>query len=197
MIRCVFFDRDGVVNRAPPEGGYVERWADFHLLPEFVETLRLVRKLGYAAVIVTNQRGVALGLMGRDAVEDIHRRLRAQLRDEAGLELLDILYCPHGAGECECRKPKPGMLLEAARRHGIDLAASWMVGDSERDVEAGAAAGCRTILVAPPGASSRADARFPDLAALRSGIAKRLAPSYKERAKGTPRPGDGGKEGRR
>jgi D-glycero-D-manno-heptose 1,7-bisphosphate phosphatase len=171
MIRCVFFDRDGVVNRYPGAGAYVERWADFHLLPDFVETLRIVRLRGYAAVIVTNQRGVALGRMGRETVEDMHRRLRDVLRTEHGLDLLDILYCPHDEGACDCRKPAPGMLLEAARRHDIDLRRSWMVGDSEKDVEAGRRAGCRTILVDDSRAPTRADARVADMAALRSGIA--------------------------
>jgi len=174
MIQCVFFDRDGIVNRSPGPGAYVERWADFHLLPDFVEVLRIVRSRGYAAVIITNQRGVALGRMTRETVEDMHQRLRDGLRAEHGLELLDILYCPHDEGACACRKPAPGMLLEAARRHDIDLGRSWMVGDSETDIEAGRRAGCRTIRVGGVGEPTRADARAPDMAALRSGIANLL-----------------------
>ncbi|TFG88234.1 MAG: HAD-IIIA family hydrolase, partial [Gemmatimonadales bacterium] len=132
---------------------------------------------GYAAVVVTNQRGVALGRMRREDVDDIHRRMRAALRETAGLDLLDVLYCPHDRGQCDCRKPSPGMLLEAARRHGIDLRRSWMIGDSEKDVEAGAAAGCRTVRVAPAGTPTGAGWRFDDMAALRSGIAKLLEPA--------------------
>lgn len=172
--RCVFFDRDGVVNRSPGPG-YVERWADFHLLPGFVASLRVVQEKGCQAVVVTNQRGVATGVMTLAAVEDIHRRLREQLR-AAGLELLDVMLCPHDRGQCECRKPKPGMLLEAAHRHGIDLASSWMVGDQEKDVEAGRSAGCRTVRVSPPGTETRADYRVDDMDALPELLDKVLTP---------------------
>jgi len=171
--KCVFFDRDGIVNRSPGPG-YVERWEDFHLLPEFVAILKIVRRLGFHAVIVTNQRGVALGKMTAETVEDIHARLRALLRHEHGLELLDILYCPHDRDACECRKPKPGMLLEAARRHRLHLASSWMVGDSASDVEAGRSAGCRTIRVGDGTGGAESDVRVKDMAALKSSIVRIL-----------------------
>ena len=176
MIRCVFFDRDGIVNRSPGAGVYVEHWAALHLLPEFVDVLRTVEQRGYAAVIVTNQRGIALGRMTSATVDDMHRRLRALLKETHGLELLDILYCPHDEGVCECRKPRPGLLLEAARRHAIDLRRSWMVGDSATDVEAGRRAGCRTILVGEPDSSTQPDVRVDTMAELPSVIANLLAP---------------------
>ena len=175
MNPCFFFDRDGIVNRSPPEGRYIERWEDFQLIPEFVRILRRVRERGYEAVVVTNQRGVALGVVAREEVERMHRNLREVLRTEHGVDVLDVLYCPHDEGVCECRKPQPGMLLEAARRHGLDLARSWMIGDSERDVEAGWRAGCRTILVRPAGRPTQAEFRVPDLAALESLVAEVLA----------------------
>jgi histidinol-phosphate phosphatase family protein len=168
-LKCVFFDRDGIVNRSPGPG-YVERWEDFHLLPDFVEALRIVTRLGFAAVIVTNQRGVALGCMTAETVEDLHRRLRATLKNQYGLEVLDIRVCPHDRDACECRKPKPGMLLDAARLHGIDLARSWMIGDSPRDAEAGRAAGCRTILVGEKAVPGMADYVFDSLASLRASL---------------------------
>jgi len=146
MRTCVFFDRDGIVNVSPGPG-YVERWEDFHLQDGFVNALAVCRGKGYDAVIVTNQRGIARGIVAEETVVDMHARLRRLLREKHRLEILDVLYCPHHAGSCACRKPKPGMLLEAARRHDIDLAASWMIGDSLRDIQAGRAAGCRTILV--------------------------------------------------
>lgn len=161
---CVFFDRDGVVNESPGPG-YVERWSDFHLLPGFVQSLRVVRDRGFDAVVVTNQRGIATGVMSLEVVEDMHRRLREELRKE-GLDLLDVMLCPHDRNQCECRKPKPGMLLAAARRHGIDLSSSWMVGDQEKDVDAGRNAGCRTIRVAPAGTGTKADYRVDDMDAL-------------------------------
>jgi D-glycero-D-manno-heptose 1,7-bisphosphate phosphatase len=167
LDRCVFFDRDGIVNVSPGPG-YVARWDDFELLPGFIEVLRLVDRRGYSAVVVTNQRGVARGVVDLDAVVRIHRKLREQLAGEHGLALLDVLMCPHDEGECECRKPRPGMLLEAARRHGLDLEASWMIGDSERDVEAGRRAGCRTVLVGAGAAGTVADFRVDDLEELKS-----------------------------
>lgn len=173
MTTCIFFDRDGIVNQSPGPG-FVERWADFHLLPEFVATLRIITQLGYKAVIITNQRGVALGRMTAADVEDIHRRLREILKTQHHLDLLDILYCPHDRDTCDCRKPKPGMLLEAARRHQIDLSKSWMIGDSARDVEAGHSAGCRTILVGEATPTIPPDHQLPDMAALSSTIATLL-----------------------
>jgi D-glycero-D-manno-heptose 1,7-bisphosphate phosphatase len=163
--KCVFFDRDGVVNRAP-ESLYVERWEDFHLLPGFVDSLRRVKALGYEAVVVTNQKCVALGIVSASVVDDIHGRLRETLAREHGLDLLDIITCPHDDGQCLCRKPQPGMLLEAARRHGLDLAQSWMIGDKERDIEAGHRAGCRTVLVAPGAGRTSADVRVADMTQL-------------------------------
>ena len=145
--RCVFFDRDGVVNRVPDPERYVTGWDKFHLLPAFVESLRIVRQRGFVAVIVTNQQGVGKGEYSLETVEEMHRNLRRVLAEQ-GLELLDVFCCPHLATDnCACRKPKPGMFLQAAEKHDIDLNASWMVGDQEHDVAAGHAAGCRCIRV--------------------------------------------------
>lgn len=144
--KCVFFDRDGIVNRDPGFGKYVERVEDFHIMPEFVAALRVVTEKGYAAVIVTNQRGVARGIMSLSEVESMHALLVEHLKG-LGLSLSGIYLCPHNNNECTCRKPQPGMLLRAAAEHDLDLTRSWMVGDTESDVEAGQRAGCRTVLV--------------------------------------------------
>jgi len=179
-MRCVFFDRDGIVN-VSPGAGYVERWEDFKLQPGFVQALRLVREAGYEAVIVSNQRGVALGRMSAETVEDMHERLRRTLRDDYGLDLLDVFYCPHDDRDgCDCRKPRPGMLVEAARRHGIDLARSWMIGDRERDMEAGRNAGCRTILVSAETEECTADFLVRDLDALNELLPRVLSVYTKE-----------------
>lgn len=164
--KCVFFDRDGIVNESPGAGKYVLDWEAFRLIPEFPECLRVAHRHGYEAAIVTNQRAVALGLIRADQVEAMHQRLRELLEREYGLSLLDIVYCPHNTGECSCRKPEPGMLLAVAARHDIDLRRSWMVGDSETDVEAGRRAGCRTIRVGLSSSPSRADFRVDTLQAL-------------------------------
>jgi D-glycero-D-manno-heptose 1,7-bisphosphate phosphatase len=164
--RCVFFDRDGIVNRSPGPG-YVLRWDAFVFEPAFAGILRAVLEKGYVAVVVTNQRGVARGLMSAEALEDIHARMRRALREEHGLELLDVLACTHETGTCACRKPAPGMLLDAARRHNLDLARSWMIGDAACDIEAGRRAGCRTVYVGldDPGADYCA-AHLEDVPAL-------------------------------
>jgi histidinol-phosphate phosphatase family protein len=174
MKKCIFLDRDGIVNRSPGPG-YVERWQDFELLPDFPDLLRTIRRLGYEAVIVTNQSGIARGVMSKETIEDIHTRLRTVLVDSHGLELLDILYCPHMDNECDCRKPRPGLLIEAAARHKIDLKSSWMIGDQETDIEAGSNAGCRTILVMPDDADTKADFRVKDLKALEVLLTRVLA----------------------
>ncbi len=147
--KCIFFDRDGIVNVPPEEGGYVCQPEDFVVMPEFLQSLRIVEQAGYDAVIITNQQGVGKGLYTERTLSGIHAKLNAQV-EQAGLKLLAIYYCPHLAREeCDCRKPKPGMFLKAAEDWAIDLANSWMVGDSFRDVDAGLAAGCRTLLVNP------------------------------------------------
>jgi histidinol-phosphate phosphatase family protein len=173
MKKCVFFDRDGIVNESPGPG-YVERWEDFVLQADFVDALRAARAAGYGAAVITNQRGVALGKMTVETLEDMHRRLRDLLEQDHGLTLLDVLYCPHERNACRCRKPQPGMLIEAARRHDIDLAASWMVGDSESDIEAGARAGCTTVLVSPDAVTTRADHHVRTMADLARLLADRL-----------------------
>ena len=162
---CVFFDRDGIVNRSPGPG-YVERVDDFHLLQGFVDALRLVHERGYVAVIVTNQKGVGKGVMTQATLDAIHAHLEESLRRE-GLSLLDIYACVALEDHHPNRKPNPGMILDAAREHQLDLSRSWMIGDNEKDVLAGQRAGCRTVLVAPRGKASVADFRVEDMADLR------------------------------
>ena len=159
---CVFFDRDGIVNRYPGEGKYVERLEEFHLQSEFIDALRLVLARNYEAVIVTNQRGVALGKMTLETIHGMHGRLHETLSAE-NLKLLDIMICPHGEDSHPNRKPNPGMILDAAKKHGLDLHQSWMVGDSERDAVAGKRAGCKTVLVSTANKPTVADYRVKDM----------------------------------
>jgi D-glycero-D-manno-heptose 1,7-bisphosphate phosphatase len=142
---AVFLDRDGVINRAEVRDGVPRApatVADLELLPGVPEALARLRAAGYALVVVTNQPDVARGMVPREAVEAIHRRMAETLP-------LDAFHaCFHDdADRCACRKPLPGMLVDAARERGLDLARSFMVGDRWRDIEAGVAAGCRTIFV--------------------------------------------------
>jgi histidinol-phosphate phosphatase family protein len=124
-------DRDGVVN-VRPGPGWVLRWEDFTFHEPVFDWVRLFNALGFLVIVVTNQRGVAQGLMTVADVEDIHRRMVAEFARRGG-RIDDVYYCPHGDGECDCRKPKPGMVLAAQRKWDIDLAESLMIGDDDRD----------------------------------------------------------------
>jgi D-glycero-D-manno-heptose 1,7-bisphosphate phosphatase len=145
LRRAVFLDRDGVLNRAEVRYGLSyapQRLEDFEILPGVPEALAALRGAGFLTVVVTNQPDVATGKQRREVVEAMH----ALLREKLALDLVKVCYHAD-ADACACRKPKPGMLVEAARELGIDLARSFMVGDRWRDVGAGQAAGCECFFV--------------------------------------------------
>jgi len=144
VTRAVFLDRDGVINQKGPEGQYVTRWEDFHLLPGVVEGIALLNRTGFSVIVVTNQRCIAKGQMTEADLEKMHERMTGVLA-EAGAVIDGTYYCPHELEpSCACRKPAPGMLLDAARSRGIELHASWMIGDSDIDIDAGKNAGYKT-----------------------------------------------------
>src|SRR5436190_15201874 len=155
---AVFLDRDGVLNRTWVRDGVTHPPAtldEFELLPGVVEATGRLAAAGWPLVVVTNQPDVARGLQTRQAVQAMHRLLHERV------PLLDVLACYHDTPDgCECRKPKPGLLLQAARRWQLDLAGSVIVGDRWSDVAAGQAAGCTTVLVVTPW--SGADRCEPD-----------------------------------
>jgi D-glycero-D-manno-heptose 1,7-bisphosphate phosphatase len=145
MRRAVFLDRDGVLNCALVRDGrpYPPATLDeFEILPGVAEALRALDDAGFLLIVATNQPDVARGLQRREVVEAMHRRLL----DELPLDDIKVCY-ETDESRCACYKPKPGMLLEAARELGIALASSYMVGDRWRDVGAGKAAGCFTIFI--------------------------------------------------
>ena len=145
MRQAVFLDRDGVINKAIVKNGKPFPPASldaFELLPGVKSATLALRKAGFLIVVVTNQPDVATGVQARDVVESMHKKLH-----EAGI-CDAIKVCYHTDEDaCDCRKPKPGMLLEAAKEWQIDLQRSFMVGDRWRDVAAGKAAGCRTFFI--------------------------------------------------
>jgi D-glycero-D-manno-heptose 1,7-bisphosphate phosphatase len=144
MNRAVFLDRDGVINRKPTEGEYITRWEEIHFLPGVVQAIGRLNRSNYRVIVVSNQRCVAKGLVTADELESLHRRMCQQLA-VAGAMIDGVYYCPHEKWPaCSCRKPAPGMLLDAARTYHLDLAVSWMIGDSAADIEAGRNAGCKT-----------------------------------------------------
>ena len=145
--RAVFLDRDGVINRAltrddkpyPPT-----TLAEFEILPGVIEACLQLQQAGFLLVVTTNQPDVGRGTMVQATVEELH----AYMRRELPLDRVEVCYHPgKGLSDCDCRKPKPGMLLRAARELNINLAASWMVGDRWRDIDCGHAAGCRTVFI--------------------------------------------------
>lgn len=148
MNKAAFLDRDGVINRkAPTEDEYVTCWEEMQILPGVAEAVALLNNAGFLVIVVSNQRSVAKGLITEAKLDSIHQRMCNELARE-GSVINDVYYCPHELEPpCACRKPQPGMLLQAAQAYDIDLSASWMIGDSDKDVEAGRRAGCRTIRV--------------------------------------------------
>lgn len=146
MRRAVFLDRDGVINRAIVRAGKPyppASLAEVEWLPGVGEAMTAVRRLGFRVIVATNQPDVGKGLQRRETVEAIHAELRRRFPVDG------IQVCYHtDEDDCHCRKPRPGMLLEAARHWELDLGRSVIIGDRWRDIGAGKAAGCRTILIA-------------------------------------------------
>jgi D-glycero-D-manno-heptose 1,7-bisphosphate phosphatase len=143
--RAAFLDRDGVLNHSPLVDGKPvspRGLDDVELLPGVDEACERLRAAGYLLIVVTNQPEIARGTLTRETVDALNRYVAERV------PLDEIVICPHDdADGCECRKPKPGMLLDAARRHGIDLEHSYLVGDRWRDIGAGQAAGVRTVFI--------------------------------------------------
>lgn len=144
--KAIFLDRDGVLNREM--GDYVCRLEDFELLDNF-DALKTLRDKGYLLIVATNQGGLAKGWYTEKELTKMHDYLK-KVYSEHGIEFADIFYCPHHpdfTGDCDCRKPKPGLLLQGIEKYNIDPSKSYFIGDRERDMEAATAAGIKGILV--------------------------------------------------
>jgi D-glycero-D-manno-heptose 1,7-bisphosphate phosphatase len=153
--KAVFLDRDGTINNYV---GFLRNIEDFSLVDGVTEAIRRINESGYLAIVVTNQPVIARGEVSVSQLNEIHNKMETLLGQD-GAYVDAIYYCPHHphkgyAGEipelkvdCDCRKPKPGMLRQAAEKFHIDLSQSWMIGDSESDIRTGQAAGCRTVLL--------------------------------------------------
>lgn len=153
--KAVFIDRDGTINKYV---GFLKHKEEFELLPKVSEAIRKINCSEYLAIVVTNQPVIARGEVEIDELEEIHNKMETLLGED-GAFVDKIFFCPHHPDkgyegerieykiECDCRKPKPGMILKAAEEFNIDLASSWMIGDSDNDISAGKAAGCKTALI--------------------------------------------------
>ena len=148
MNRAAFLDRDGVLNHAIIRNGAAhspERFSDFEILPEAGQCVTALRRAGLLAIVVTNQPGIGSGLLPCEELDAMHHALREAVLVD------DIFVCPHiDADGCECRKPKKGLLLEAGEKWDIDFANSFLIGDRWRDIGAGQAVGCYTVLIERP-----------------------------------------------
>jgi len=147
MIKILFLDRDGIINI---DKGYIHKSSDIELTDGITELLNTAKSLNYQFVVVTNQAGIARGLYKDADVIELHKYMAEKL-SKLGFDILEFFYCPHHpqfSGECDCRKPEPGMLLQAKNKYDIDMNASVMIGDKRSDVQAGKNAGVgKCILV--------------------------------------------------
>jgi D-glycero-D-manno-heptose 1,7-bisphosphate phosphatase len=177
-MKLVILDRDGTINEDSDD--YIKSPAEWRPIPGSLEAIARLTQAGYRVVVATNQSGIGRGLFDAATLNAIHETLQRAVQ-QAGGRIDAIFFCPHAdAAGCECRKPKPGMLLEIGRRFNVSLHDVHMVGDAQRDIDAAAAARARPVLVLTgKGVSTRAEGRlppgtlvFPDLAA----FAQHMAP---------------------
>jgi D,D-heptose 1,7-bisphosphate phosphatase len=166
--KAVFLDRDGTINKL---NGFITKPEAFELIDGAAEAIRNINNAGYLAIVITNQPVIARGEASFEDLDLIHRKMETEL-GKAGAYVDDIFFCPHHPDkgfpgerpeykiDCECRKPKPGMILQAAKKYNIDLAQSYMVGDDGRDVEAGLAAGCTPVLLTNTGLAGFVETLF-------------------------------------
>ena len=166
--RAVFLDRDGTLNI---ECNYLHKKEDWCWIVGVPDALARLKNAGYLLIVVTNQSGIARGFYDKSDVDALHMWMDEDLNRRSGVHFDGIYICPHHpdfGNPCKCRKPEPGMLLTAAKDFNVDLSMSWMIGDKISDIDAGKAAGCRTILVstgygADAGVRAKADAMVYDL----------------------------------
>lgn len=146
-IDYVFLDRDGVINRKPPEDHYIARWDDFHILPGVEAAIAGLNRSGRRVLVVSNQRGIALGKYTAADVDALHASLQQHLQHH-GAHIDAFYFCPHDKNQCDCRKPRPGLFLQAFRDFPEASAAnSLLIGDSLSDIEAARNLGMRTVFI--------------------------------------------------
>jgi D-glycero-D-manno-heptose 1,7-bisphosphate phosphatase len=184
-VRNVFLDRDGVINQKPPEGQYISKWDDFQILPGVETAIATLNRSGHRVIVVTNQRGIALGLYTKDDVLRLHENLRNHLV-AFGAHLDAIYFCPHDKNECDCRKPGPGMFEQAF--HDFPIVSSTnsiIIGDSISDIEAGIHLGMPTIFIQgnpehqKPGADKAASLADAVASSLTEAVHRFLLPTEK------------------
>jgi D-glycero-D-manno-heptose 1,7-bisphosphate phosphatase len=160
QLKAIFLDRDGVINK---EKNYLYKKEDFEFIDGVFDACKYFQKLGYQLIVVTNQSGIARGYYQEEDFQKLTQWMLGQFTNQ-GLRILDVFFCPHGPGStCSCRKPQPGMLLEAREKYNIDMKNSWMIGDKEADVGAANAAGIENTILVKTGHDideANSDAKF-------------------------------------
>ena len=154
----VFLDRDGTINHDSPD--YIKNRSEFKIIPGSIEAIRLLTVSGFTSIIITNQSALARKLISPDELDHIHAVLKAATLSGGG-KITDIFFCPHLPDEgCDCRKPAPGLLLQAQLKYNIDLPSSIMVGDSAKDIECARNAGCGQAVLVKTGKDDAAEDRL-------------------------------------
>ena len=147
--KVVFLDRDGVINQDSPD--YIKSWDEFTFIPRSLEAIRELTDHGYAIILITNQSVIRRQFVTPEGLNDIHERMKDEIR-VAGGHIQDIFFCPHTPDDhCTCRKPKPGLILQARDKYKIELSAAVMVGDSVKDILCGKNAGCQQSVLVKTG----------------------------------------------
>lgn len=143
--KAIFIDRDGVINYNRSD--YVKSWKEFKFIPGAKKAIKRINETDRLLILVTNQSPIGRGIFTKETLDNIHFKMLNEL-SAAGAHIDAIYFCPHKPDDgCNCRKPRPGLILRAAEDYNIDLSGSWMIGDSKSDLEAGVKAGCKTLRV--------------------------------------------------
>ena len=145
MIKAIFLDRDGVINKERKD--YVKSVEEFQIIDNIPKVIKILKEKGFVVIVITNQSAINRGLVTIETLNEIHNHLQKILKDN-NTSIDDFYFCPHIPDEnCQCRKPNPGMLIKAVQDHDIDMNQSFMIGDSLTDVQAAQKAGCKGILL--------------------------------------------------
>ena len=172
LQKVVFLDRDGVINRDSPD--YIKSWSEFYFLPGSQAALETLLKNGFTTIVVTNQSAVHRKIISKEKLEFIHQQMQKSIASHGG-EIKDIFYCPHLPSEnCDCRKPKPGLIYQAEKKYRIDIRTSVMVGDSAKDIQCARNAGCGSALLVKTGNGGEAEKTLAEKGLLPDHVAEDL-----------------------
>tara|TARA_A100001011_G_scaffold334303_1_gene362584 strand:- start:91 stop:660 length:570 start_codon:yes stop_codon:yes gene_type:complete len=145
--KIILIDRDGVINEKAPQGEYIKSWKEFELIEDTVQSMRHLANQGFSFIIVTNQAGIARGMVSEKELISIHKLMVSEL-DSKGIKIRDIFVCPHHWNEnCNCRKPKAGLFFQISKKYLLRMDTTLYIGDDIRDVEAAYNAGCGSVLI--------------------------------------------------